>query len=45
MTSDRPYRQRRNRIDAIAEIERCSGTQFDPEIVEAFIEVTSHKIF
>jgi len=45
MTSDRPYRQRRNRVDAMAEIERCSGSQFDPEIVEAFIEVTSHKMF
>ncbi len=45
MTSDRPYRQRRTRVDAISEIERCSGSQFDPEIVDAFIEVTSHKIF
>jgi putative nucleotidyltransferase with HDIG domain len=45
MTSDRPYRQRRTRVDALSEIERCSGSQFDPEIVDAFIEVTSHKIF
>ena len=45
MTSDRPYRQRRNRIDALSEIERCSGSQFDPEIVEAFIEIASHKMF
>ncbi len=45
MTSDRPYRQRRNRVEAIAEIERCSGSQFDPHIVEAFIEVTGHKMF
>ncbi|MEK6743399.1 MAG: HD domain-containing phosphohydrolase [Nitrospirota bacterium] len=45
MTSDRPYRQRRNRVEAIAEIERCSGSQFDPEIVEAFIEVVGNKMF
>ena len=45
MTSDRPYRQRRTRAEAIEEIERCSGTQFDPQIVEAFIEVASHRIF
>ena len=45
MTSDRPYRRKRNRVDAISEIEQCSGSQFDPQVVKAFIEVTSHKIF
>ncbi len=45
MTSDRPYRRKLPRFDAIAEIERCSGTQFDPQIVEAFMEVTSQEIF
>ncbi|MHB8846656.1 MAG: GAF and HD-GYP domain-containing protein [Nitrospirota bacterium] len=45
MTSDRPYRQRRDRVHAIAEIERCSGSQFDPQLVEAFLEVTAHKVF
>ncbi len=45
MTSDRPYRPRRSRADALAEIERCSGTQFDPLVVAAFVEVASHRIF
>ena len=45
ITSDRPYRARRTRAQALSEIERCSGSQFDPLVVEAFIEVTSHKIF
>lgn len=45
MTSDRPYRTRLTRADAITEIDRCSGSQFDPQIVEAFIEVTSHRMF
>jgi putative nucleotidyltransferase with HDIG domain len=45
MTSDRPYRSRLTRANAIAEIDRCSGSQFDPQIVKAFIEVTSHKMF
>jgi putative nucleotidyltransferase with HDIG domain len=45
MTSDRPYRPKLTRADAIEEIDRCSGSQFDPQIVEAFIEVTSHRMF
>jgi HD-GYP domain-containing protein (c-di-GMP phosphodiesterase class II) len=37
MTSDRPYRAARTSDHAVEEIKRCSGTQFDPEIVEAFV--------
>ncbi len=36
MTSDRVYRAKMPRAEAIAEVERCSGTQFDPAVVEAF---------
>jgi diguanylate cyclase (GGDEF)-like protein len=36
MTSDRPYRVAMSPTDALAELERCSGTQFDPEIVATF---------
>lgn len=36
MTSDRPYRMGTTFANAIAEIQRCSGTQFDPEVVRAF---------
>jgi len=35
MTSDRIYRRRRSRDEALAEILRCAGTQFDPSVVEA----------
>ena len=38
MTSDRVYRSRLSSDDALAELERCAGTQFDPEIVSAFAE-------
>jgi diguanylate cyclase (GGDEF)-like protein/putative nucleotidyltransferase with HDIG domain len=38
MTSDRVYRGRRSHEDAMAELRRCSGTQFDPLIVDAFAE-------
>jgi putative nucleotidyltransferase with HDIG domain len=36
--SDRAYRPRRPEELAIAELQRCRGTQFDPEVVDAFIE-------
>ena len=38
MTSKRPYQDRRAISDAFAEIRRCEGTQFDPEIAEEFIK-------
>jgi diguanylate cyclase (GGDEF)-like protein len=38
MTSDRTYRPRRSSRAALAELERCAGTQFDPGIVAAFRE-------
>ena len=37
MISDRPYRKARSPEAAISEIARCSGTHFDPEVVEAFL--------
>jgi diguanylate cyclase (GGDEF)-like protein/putative nucleotidyltransferase with HDIG domain len=38
MTSDRVYRSKRSAAAALAELERCSGTQFDPGIVTALAE-------
>jgi HD-GYP domain-containing protein (c-di-GMP phosphodiesterase class II) len=38
MTSDRPYRQMKSKEGAVEEIVRCSGSQFDPMVVEAFLE-------
>jgi diguanylate cyclase (GGDEF)-like protein len=38
MTSDRDYRQAMPQQDALAELERCSGTQFDPAVVKALAE-------
>ena len=38
MTSDRVYRGRLAPLEAVAELDRCAGTQFDPEVVEALSE-------
>jgi HD-GYP domain-containing protein (c-di-GMP phosphodiesterase class II) len=39
MTSDRPYRRALHFEEAMAEVERCSGAQFDPAIVDVFLQV------
>ena len=39
MTTDRPYRKGCIFANAIAEIGRCAGTQFDPRVVEAFASI------
>lgn len=39
ITSDRPYRQARTFDAARAEIIRCSGTQFDPAVVEVYLKI------
>jgi HD-GYP domain-containing protein (c-di-GMP phosphodiesterase class II) len=35
ITSDRPYRAGRPQAEALAEMRRCAGTHFDPDVVEA----------
>jgi HD-GYP domain-containing protein (c-di-GMP phosphodiesterase class II) len=37
MTTDRSYRKAMPTTDAVAELRRCSGTDFDPAVVEALI--------
>jgi HD-GYP domain-containing protein (c-di-GMP phosphodiesterase class II) len=43
MTSEETYQERISDENAIAEIRRCSGTQFDPEIAKLFIEMLMEK--
>lgn len=38
MTSNRPYRRARSIIASAKELSDCSGTQFDPVVVKAFLE-------
>jgi putative nucleotidyltransferase with HDIG domain len=43
ITSDRPYRKARGYSEARAEIVRCRGTQFDPKVVDAFLEIAPEE--
>ncbi|MGB7296991.1 MAG: HD-GYP domain-containing protein [Candidatus Aminicenantales bacterium] len=43
ITSDRPYRKGRSFEDARHEIERHSGSQFDPELVEVFLSIPQDR--
>jgi putative nucleotidyltransferase with HDIG domain len=43
MTTDRPYRKRLPLKEAIAELIRCKGTQFDPKVVDNFITILENN--
>jgi response regulator RpfG family c-di-GMP phosphodiesterase len=44
ITNDRPYRKGASFDAAKEEIQRCSGTQFDPECVEAFLLLDNARL-
>ncbi|HJQ82509.1 MAG TPA: HD-GYP domain-containing protein [Candidatus Binatia bacterium] len=44
MTSPRPYRRSIPIESALVEVERCAGTQFDPDAAEAFLDVWEHGV-
>jgi HD-GYP domain-containing protein (c-di-GMP phosphodiesterase class II) len=39
MTTDRSYRKARTAHEALLELQRCAGTQFDPRVVAALVSV------
>ena len=44
LVSDRPYRKRLSDATAEAELRRCSGTQFDPRVVDALLECIAEGV-
>jgi diguanylate cyclase (GGDEF)-like protein len=43
MTSPRPYRTSESHGSALAELRRCAGLQFDPNVVDAFVRVVATR--
>jgi HD-GYP domain-containing protein (c-di-GMP phosphodiesterase class II) len=44
MTSERPYRRASSHGEAVEEIEQHAGTQFDPEVVAAFLKANEQGL-
>lgn len=44
MTNDRPYRSAFSAEKALREIESCSNTQFDPDLVNVFLEIMKNQL-
>jgi HD-GYP domain-containing protein (c-di-GMP phosphodiesterase class II) len=43
MTTDRPYRKAMSHADALAELRRCAGSQFDPAVVDALVRAVTER--
>ena len=38
MTRESPFRRALTQVEAVAEVQRCAGSQFDPEVVAALVD-------
>ena len=43
ITSDRPYKEGKSFEEALEEIEKCRGSQFDPDLADAFLSIPKEK--
>ncbi len=43
MTNERPYKKAISREEGLEEIQKCAGTQFDPELVKVFVRLLSDR--
>ena len=44
ITNERPYQKAKTHEEAVHELQRCAGTQFDPELVEKFIQLVNNLL-
>lgn len=43
MTSYRPYNNKKTYAEGLEELKKCSGTQFDPKVVEIFSKIITNE--
>jgi diguanylate cyclase (GGDEF)-like protein len=43
MTTERPYRKALGKEEAVKELRKCAGTQFDPRVVKKFLQVLKQE--
>ena len=43
MVAGRHYKDARSKAEALKEIEKCAGEQFDPELADKFVEMIRKK--
>jgi HD-GYP domain-containing protein (c-di-GMP phosphodiesterase class II) len=43
MTRDKPYKKKLTKKEAMEEIKRCCGTQFDPKVANVFLEIIKEE--
>jgi diguanylate cyclase (GGDEF)-like protein/PAS domain S-box-containing protein len=43
MTSERPYHKPIPQEEAVAELKKCAGTQFNPELVDKFVQILANR--
>ncbi|MDZ7836861.1 MAG: hypothetical protein U5N58_02350 [Actinomycetota bacterium] len=44
MSAGRPYKKAMSKSEVIAELKRCAGFQFDPELIEIFLLLLETEI-
>lgn len=44
MTNERPYHRGNSKEEALKELKRCAGSQFEPRLVDVFVEIISEQM-